>query len=115
MRFRVTLEGRIVSSSGADGVGDDALKALAVAMNELNGLGVVAGNAAIDLVSATGEITISCAVEADNLVSAVQPASDNIYLALHAGEIGTPNWPDVNHAAWRAEFIRSSAEELVTA
>ena len=109
MKFRVTLEGRLTSSSGT--LDSDARSALAIAMKELNGLG--ARNAAIELDSATGAITITCAVEATDPVRAVQPASDNIRLALYEGNIGTPEWPDADDPRWRVEFINSRAEALI--
>lgn len=111
MRFRVALDGRIVSTSGT--LGDDARVALGTAMDELNKLGAAAGNAAIELTMATGEIMLTCAVEADDPVSAVQPASHNIYLALHTANIATPHWPGPDDSHWRVEFISSRAEALV--
>lgn len=109
MNFRVTLEGRLISSSGK--IGDDARKALGLAMGELNKLGW-AGNAAIDLNSSTGQIKIVCAVEADDPRQAVQPASDNIVLALRQGSVGTSEWPDADDPRWRVEFINTKAEAL---
>jgi hypothetical protein len=109
MKFRVTLDGRIAASSGS--IDDAARAALATAMGELNGLG--ARNAAIDLDAKTGAISISCAVEADDPVAAVQPASDNIRIALSEGKIGTPAWPAIADPHWTVEFINSRAEALV--
>ena len=111
MKFRVTLEGVLTSTSGS--IDDAARKALTVAMSELNVLG--AGNAAIDLDARTGEITVSCAVEAEGPISALQPASDNIRLSLHHAEIGTPEWPEVDDPHWNVEFIRSRTEALAAA
>ena len=112
MRFRVTLEGRLISSSGE--IDEEAVKALTLSMGELNVLDS-GRNAAIHLHRGTGAITISCAVEADDLKEAVLPASDNIQLALRVGKIGTPDWPQADDAAWRVEFIRSNAEVLAPA
>ena len=109
MRFRVTLDGRLVSSSG--NIDDEARDALALAMAELNVLG---RNAAMHLNSRTGDLRISCAVEAEGLKTAVEPASDNIQLALRVGNIGTPDWPATHDAIWRVEFIRSQAEALIS-
>lgn len=110
MKFRVSLDGRLSSTSGD--IDDAARAALALAMTELNKLG--ARNAAINLNSQTGAITISCAVEASDPVVAVQPASDNIRLALHTGEIGTSSWPGPSDPTWRVEFINSRADAVLT-
>jgi hypothetical protein len=111
MRFRVTLDGHFISTSGE--LDEEAREALGVAMDELNKLGAAAGNAAIELTMASGEIMLTCAIEADDPVAAVQPASDNIYLALNKANIGTPNWPGIDDPHWRVEFINSRAEALV--
>ena len=109
MRFRVTLDGWLTADSGS--IDDAARVALGLAMAELNGLG--GRNAAIQLNSATGAISISCVVVADGLETAVQPASDNIRLALGEGNIGTPDWPQIEASQWRVEFVKSRAEALV--
>ena len=54
-----------------------------------------------------------CAVEADDPRQAVQPASDNIVLALKQGNIGTDEWPGRDSPAWRVEFINTRAEAFV--
>ena len=113
MRFRVIFEGRIASDAGS--IDDAARQALAEAMSELNRLGDAAGNAAIDLVSTTGQIVITCGVEASDPSVAVQCASDNMYLSLNKASIGTPRWPAVNHNCWSVEFMNSRAEALATA
>jgi len=110
MRFRVIFEGNIVSTTGS--IDDDARRALTEAMSELNRLGDAAGNAAIDLVSATGQIVITCGVEATDPSVAVQSASDNMYLSLNKASIGTQRWPDVGHKCWSVEFMNSRAEAL---
>ena len=110
--FRVTLEGRLISSSGK--IGDDARKALGLVMAELNKLGW-GSSAGIDLNSSTGRITLVCAIEADDPRKAVQPASDNIVLALRAGGIGTDEaWPTPDDPRWRVEFINTRAEAVVS-
>jgi hypothetical protein len=113
MRFRVIFEGRIQSTSGS--IDDAARLALADAMAELNKLGAAAGNAAIDLVSSSGAITITCGVEADDPSSAAQAASDNMYLSLNKANIGTPRWPHPDHTCWQVEFMNARAEALVAA
>ena len=110
MRFRVTLDGWLTADSGS--IDDAARAALGIAMAELNGLG--GRNAAIDLNSRTGAIVISCVVEAESPVHAVQPASDNILLALGQGKIGTPEWPGPKAPGWRVEFVNSRSEQLLT-
>lgn len=111
MKFRVTLDGIIASSNGD--IGESVRQVLDVAMEELNGLG--ARNAAIDLNHQTGEIVITCAVEAPDPVAAVQPASDNIRLALQKAEIGTHEWPATDDSHWTVEWINSRAEALTAA
>jgi hypothetical protein len=109
MKFRVSLDGKLSSSSGD--IDQAARDALALAMQELNKLG--ARNASINLNSRTGAITISCAVEAVDGDLAVQPASDNIRLALHTGEIGTSTWPEPTDPHWRVEFINSRSDAVL--
>lgn len=109
MKFRVSLDGVLSSSTGD--IDDAARAALAEAMGELNKLG--ARNASINLNSQTGEITISCAVNAEDGDLAVQPASDNIRLALHTGQIGTSTWPGPSDPVWRVEFIKSRADTVL--
>ena len=111
MRFRVTIDGRLVSTSGS--IDNEARDALSLAMEELNKLGSAPGNASIDLDSTTGEIRISCSVEAPHAGRAVQPASDQIVLALRQGRIATPDWPDVEDSHWRVDLIDSRAVALV--
>jgi hypothetical protein len=108
MRFRVSLEGKLISSSGS--IDDAARSALGEAMVELNKIGqTTAGNAAIELTSSTGAVMLTCAVEAADPVAAVQCASDAIYLSLYHAKIGTPNWPDIDDPHWRVEFSRAEA------
>ena len=113
MRFRVIFDGRIVSSSGS--IDDEARRALAEAMSELNRLGDAAGNAAIDLEGSTGHIYITCGVEADSPDRAVAIASDNMYLSLNKANIGTPRWPHPDHSCWTVQFMNSRAEALSAA
>lgn len=111
MRFRVSLEGRLISTSGT--IDDGARAALGQAMAELNKIGAAAGNAAIELTSSTGEVMLTCAVEAKDPVAAIQPASDAIYLSLYHAKIGTPDWPEIDDPHWRVEFMNTRAEALV--
>src|SRR4051812_45854555 len=113
MRFRVTLEGVLTSSSGK--LDETASKALTRTMAELNGLSKSVGNAAIDVNLRTGEILITCAVEAESSLKAIEPASDNIRLALFAGSIAAEDWPEPDDAGWRVDFINSRSEVLQNA
>jgi hypothetical protein len=111
MKFRVTIQGTLIATSGL--IGEDARKALVTAMTSLNGYKF--GNPAIGLNAQTGDITISCAVEAEDSNAAVPSASDRIVLALHEAAIGTRDWPDETHPAWSVEFVKTYSEVLVAA
>lgn len=106
MKFRVSLNGQLTSLNGADG--DAARTALARTMEELSAQRP--SSSAIDLTVSTGEICITCVVEADDSNKAIGAASDVIQLALHTGEIGTPDWPGATDPHWRVEFVGSRAE-----
>jgi hypothetical protein len=108
MKFRVTIEGKLSATDGE--TGDDLHRALAAAMGSLNGYKL--GNPAIGLNAETGEIVISCAVEAEDSTLAVLPASDRIVLALHTAAIGTRDWPDETSPAWSVEFVNTRSEAL---
>ena len=114
MRFRVTISAHMRFADGPLDI-DAAREALSKAMNELNKLGSAPGNAGIQFDFSNGAVTFMCNVEADDAGSAIQPASDNIFLALREGAIGTPNWPDATDSLWRVENVSISYPELVTA
>lgn len=111
MKFRVTIEGKLSATDGE--IGKDALEALGLAMKSLNGY--VYGNPAIGLNAETGDIVISCALEAEDSNRAIQPASDRIILALHDAAIGTRDWPDESHPAWSVAFVNTRSEILTPA
>ncbi len=113
MRYRVIFQGVLQSTKGS--IEEAARLALAEAMAELNRLGHAPGNAAIDLNCATGAITITCGVEAEDPAAAAQAASDNMYLSLNKAGFNTQKWPDVDHSCWSVEFMSTSAEALVAA
>lgn len=109
MKFRVSLDGRLSAETGD--LDDQAQEALSSAMSELSSQ--CPQSSAMDLTNSTGDITITCVVDADSPMTAVQSASDVIRLALHTGRIGTPQWPDTNDSIWRVDFVASRAEQLV--
>lgn len=110
--FRVTLEGRIQSTSGE--LDAEVSDALHMAMSELYKLGTANPAIMLDF-SDGGRLEIRCSVVADDLSDAVPPASVNIRSALHAAEIGTPDWPGSDDPRWTVEFFNTRSEALVLA
>jgi hypothetical protein len=103
MRYRVTLAGRLVFTSGK-AIDEEARKALNEVFGALNVLGDASGNAAICLDAPTGDIRIECGVEALTSVLAIKRADEFIVSALGAGGITAPDGlPAHGHPSWHVE------------
>jgi hypothetical protein len=93
------LSGRIESD------GDTTRQALeptfAAMLDELQNLNISGGAAFF-----TGEqVEIQCYVRAESMDDANQAASIALRAALHAAEVGTPDWPTKGHAAWTIDVL----------
>jgi hypothetical protein len=115
VRFRVTLQGRLVSDTAAV-IDDDAVESLRAAFGKLNGLGAFPGNAYLFVNSATGALKIECNADGDDAIDAIANAGQYIKLALESGGIEVPSIPSHNHRAWTVEFMgEASAVPLLLA
>ncbi len=98
LRFTVLLQGRVIATDG--GTNDDIGQAVDNAMNELVILGIIDPTIDLDLESRAIEIEV--AVDAVNPFGAMALAHGAIRTALHAANIGTPDWPTLRpeDGAW---------------
>lgn len=112
MLCRVTIEGRITSSSGE--LTKDVADALATAMAEMHELKTKDPGITLDIPNG-GAVVMSCCVEVEDAAEAVPPASTNIRTGLCAAGIATPNWPMPDDPRWQVEFVTFKTDVLVPA
>jgi hypothetical protein len=105
----VTIQGEIVVTEPTDSEGE-IVNRIDLVMEELEKLDVV--DPMIDLDLGRYALEISVAVEAANPFEAVQQAHLQVRTALHAAEIGTPDWPEIDpyDARWGVVVTHVSAD-----
>lgn len=109
MKFLAELKGVITAYEGETDA--DIVTGLDRAMEEF--VALAASDPAIDLDLETHLVTISLIVEASNPILGLTEASGTIRTALHAAEIGTPDWPTEEAQTRLAMKLRSTHVDAI--
>ena len=115
IELEVVLEGRLTAGRGCQLVGreEEVERVFDLTMQELLRLGVV--DPSVSGSTVTGEMAMSCIVEAGSWDEALKAVDSAFRSALHAAGVRTPEWrpPEASHFDYTP--VSRGAKELVDA